>query len=62
VPGATDVFARLDAADLTAVAALAAAGRLRVRVGATFGLGQAADAERALAAGKTPGKIVVQVS
>jgi NADPH:quinone reductase-like Zn-dependent oxidoreductase len=62
VPGATDVFARLDAADLTAVAALAAAGRLRVRVGATFGLDQAADAERALAAGKTPGKIVVQVS
>lgn len=61
LPGVTPVFCRLDGTDLRAVADLADTGRLRVRVGATFPLERAADAQRALAAGSTGGKIVVIV-
>jgi NADPH:quinone reductase-like Zn-dependent oxidoreductase len=62
LPGVTPVFCRLDGDDLRAVADLAAAGRLSVRVGAVFPLDRAADAQRALAAGSTGGKIVVSVA
>jgi NADPH:quinone reductase-like Zn-dependent oxidoreductase len=62
VPGVTPVFARMDEADLTALVELAETGALTVRVGATYPLERAADAERALAAGGTPGKIVVEIA
>ncbi|MER7679216.1 NADP-dependent oxidoreductase [Streptomyces sp. NPDC096934] len=61
LPGVIPVFCRLDGADLSALAELADTGRLRVRVGATYPLRRAADAQRALAAGGTSGKIVVTV-
>ncbi|MCZ4123401.1 zinc-binding dehydrogenase [Streptomyces sp. H39-S7] len=61
IPGSTDVFARLDRADLAAVAAMAAAGDLSVRIGAVFPLERAAEAQRALAAGRVSGKVVVEV-
>ncbi|MEW2244551.1 NADP-dependent oxidoreductase [Streptomyces sp. NPDC026666] len=61
-PGVVPVFCRLDGADLRAVVELAEAGRLRVRVGATFALEHAADAQRALAAGGTGGKVVVTMA
>ncbi|MFI5593111.1 NADP-dependent oxidoreductase [Amycolatopsis sp. NPDC051758] len=58
-PGATAVFARLVPEDLRTVAELAEAGRLKVRVARTFPLGQAADAQRLLAEGHAPGRIVL---
>ncbi|WP_433455672.1 NADP-dependent oxidoreductase [Streptomyces sp. CA-142005] len=61
LPGVTAVFCRLDGEDLRAVAELADTGRLSVRVGATFPLERAADAQRTLAAGGTGGKVVVTV-
>ncbi|MFC8784965.1 NADP-dependent oxidoreductase [Streptomyces nigra] len=61
LPGVASVFCRLDGTDLEAVAALADTGRLAVRVGATFPLERAADAQRALAAGGTGGKVVVTI-
>ncbi|WP_327233292.1 NADP-dependent oxidoreductase [Streptomyces sp. NBC_01317] len=61
-PGVTPVFCRMDHADLTALARLAESGALGVRVGATFPLEQAADAQRALAAGGVPGKVVVVIA
>ncbi|MFJ2477817.1 NADP-dependent oxidoreductase [Streptomyces sp. NPDC087659] len=62
VPGVTPVFCRMDGADLTALVELAEQGNLAVRVGATYPLERAADAQRALAAGATPGKIVVEIA
>ncbi|MEV5177328.1 NADP-dependent oxidoreductase [Streptomyces flaveolus] len=62
LPGVTPVFCRLDGDDLKAVADLANSGRLSVRVGAAFPLERAADAQRALAAGGTGGRIVVTVA
>ncbi|KMS79480.1 MULTISPECIES: NADP-dependent oxidoreductase [Streptomyces] len=61
LPGVIPVFCRLDGDDLEAVAELADTGKLRVRVGATFPLERAADAQRVLAAGGTRGKVVVTV-
>ncbi|MFE0538330.1 NADP-dependent oxidoreductase [Streptomyces nigra] len=61
LPGVASVFCRLDGTDLEAVAALADTGRLAVRVGATSPLERAADAQRALAAGGTGGKVVVTI-
>ncbi|BBJ38019.1 oxidoreductase [Streptomyces antimycoticus] len=60
-PGVTPVFCRMDRADLTALAELAETGELHVRIGATYPLERAADAQRALATGGTPGKIVIAV-
>jgi NADPH:quinone reductase-like Zn-dependent oxidoreductase len=60
-PSVIPVFARMDSADLHAVSALANAGQLSVRVAATFPLAQAAQAQRAQAAGHTNGKIVLRV-
>ncbi|WP_326943160.1 NADP-dependent oxidoreductase [Amycolatopsis sp. NBC_01307] len=59
VPGVTPVFARLVPADLRTVAALAAAGTLRVRVARTFPLEEAATAQQMLAEGHAPGRIVL---
>nr|WSY54195.1 NADP-dependent oxidoreductase [Streptomyces sp. NBC_00886] len=61
VPGSTDVFARMDRADLTAVTALAEAGLLTVRVGAVFPLEKAAEAQRTFATGNTTGKVVLEI-
>ncbi|MFD4561594.1 zinc-binding dehydrogenase [Streptomyces sp. NPDC058469] len=58
VPGSTDVFARMDRADLTAVTVLAEAGLLSVRGGAVFPLAKAAEAQRAFATGNLTGKVV----
>lgn len=59
LPGVTPVFARLVPGDLRTVAGLAEAGRLRVRVARTFPLEEAAAAQRLLADGHAPGRIVL---
>jgi len=59
-PGTRQVFARMDPADLAAVVALVEAGRLTVRVAASYPLERAADAHWALAVGSA-GKIVLDV-
>ncbi|MFJ1765393.1 NADP-dependent oxidoreductase [Amycolatopsis sp. NPDC088138] len=59
VPGVTPVFARLVPGDLRTVAELAEAGKLRVRVARTFPLEEAAAAQRLLADGHAPGRIVL---
>ncbi|MBI0312428.1 zinc-binding dehydrogenase [Streptomyces javensis] len=51
----------MDHAGLTALVELAEADGLHVRIGATYPLARAADAQRALAAGGTPGRIVIEV-
>ncbi|MBA6434779.1 NADP-dependent oxidoreductase [Streptomyces sp. GMR22] len=61
VPGVAPVFCRMDHADLTALLELAEADKLHVRIGATYPLARAADAQRALTAGETPGKIVIEI-
>jgi NADPH:quinone reductase-like Zn-dependent oxidoreductase len=61
-PGVTTVFCRMSHADLSALTELAEAGQLRVRVGATYRLEDAADAQRALAAGGTNGKVVIELT
>ena len=61
-PGVTSVFCRMNHADLTALAELAETGKLAVRVGATYPLERAADAQRALAVGGTRGKIVIEIT
>ena len=58
-PLARPVFARLDRAHLESLVALVEDGRLGVRVAATYPLEQAADAQRALRSGHSPGKIVL---
>ncbi|MEU6322208.1 zinc-binding dehydrogenase [Streptomyces sp. NPDC047009] len=60
-PGITPMFCRLNGEDLRAVAELADAGLLKVRVGATYPQERTADAQRALAAGGSGGKIVVTI-
>ncbi|MGI5142814.1 MULTISPECIES: zinc-binding dehydrogenase [unclassified Streptomyces] len=50
-PGVTPVFCRLNGEDLRAVAELADAALLMVRVGATHPLERTANAQRALTAG-----------
>ncbi|MEV5177166.1 zinc-binding dehydrogenase [Streptomyces flaveolus] len=59
LPDGIPVYCRLDGEDLKAVAEPAYAGKLGVRVGATFPLERAADAQRLPAAGGTRGKVVV---
>ncbi|MEU6491658.1 NADP-dependent oxidoreductase [Streptomyces sp. NPDC046984] len=59
--GVLPVFCRMDHADLSALVELAEADRLRVRIGATYPLERAADAQRALAAGDVAGKIVITI-
>ncbi|MBD0712187.1 MULTISPECIES: NADP-dependent oxidoreductase [unclassified Streptomyces] len=54
-------WVRPDPADLTALATLADQGAVTVRVARTFPLEQAADAQRANAAGGVGGKVVVTV-
>lgn len=61
VPGVAPVFCRMDRADLTALVELAEADKLRVRIGAGYPLERAADAQRALAAGGVPGKVVITI-
>jgi NADPH:quinone reductase-like Zn-dependent oxidoreductase len=61
-PGVATVFCRMSHADLTALAGLADEGKLRVRVGAIYPLEHASDAERALAAGGTHGKVVIEIA
>jgi len=61
-PGVTTVFCRMNHADLIALTELAETGRLTVRVGATYPLEHAADAQRALAAGGTSGKVVIEIT
>jgi NADPH:quinone reductase-like Zn-dependent oxidoreductase len=61
-PGTIQVFARVDQTDLEAVAGLAEAGKLSVRVARSFPLDQAADAQRLLAEGHSGGKIVLTVA
>jgi NADPH:quinone reductase-like Zn-dependent oxidoreductase len=58
-PGATAVFARLVPEDLRTVADLAESGKLTVRVARTFPLERAAEAQRMLADGHAPGRIVL---
>lgn len=55
------VWARPDAADLSALGALADQGRLTVPVASTFPLSQAASAQALNAEGRTRGKIVLLV-
>ncbi|WP_369143335.1 NADP-dependent oxidoreductase [Streptomyces sp. R44] len=59
--GGTYFWTRPDAADLAALADLADAGVLTVRVARSFPLEQAAEAQRANAAGGLNGKVVVTV-
>ncbi|MDH6214881.1 NADP-dependent oxidoreductase [Streptomyces pseudovenezuelae] len=61
-PGVTPVFCRMSRTDLTALTDLAGTGELTVRVGATYSLDHAADAQRALAAGGIPGKVVIEIT
>ncbi|MFG2888991.1 NADP-dependent oxidoreductase [Streptomyces sp. NPDC048248] len=56
------VWVRPDSADLTALGDLAEAGKLTVPVDATFPLSEAAEAFRRNMAGRTRGKIVLDVS
>jgi hypothetical protein len=57
-PGTIQVFANLDQADLEALAELAEAGKLPVRVARSFPLDQAADAQRLLAQGHSGGTLL----
>jgi len=61
-PGVATVFCRMNHSDLTALTELAEAGELTVRVGATYPLERAADAQRALAARGTSGKVVIEIT
>ncbi|MGW7127900.1 NADP-dependent oxidoreductase [Streptomyces bobili] len=61
VTGVIPVFCRLNQSDFTALVELADTGRLSVRVGATYPLERAADAQRALAARGTSGKVVIEI-
>ncbi|RSN01276.1 alcohol dehydrogenase [Streptomyces sp. WAC 01325] len=61
VPGVTPVFCRMDHADLLALVDLANTNKLHIRLGATYPLERAADAQRALSADNVAGKIVVEI-
>lgn len=58
-PGAETVFVRRRDGDLRALVSLVEKGVLKVRVAATFPLEQAAEAQRLLAGGHAPGKVVL---
>ncbi|MEV7152266.1 NADP-dependent oxidoreductase [Streptomyces sp. NPDC093084] len=59
LPGVIPVFCRMVGDDLRGLSALADSGQLGVRVGATYPLSHAAEAQRAVASGGTGGKVVV---
>lgn len=59
--GGRYVFVRPDHDDLTWLGELADTGRLRVEVSQRFGLGEAADAQRASESGHARGKIAITV-
>jgi NADPH:quinone reductase-like Zn-dependent oxidoreductase len=59
--GGAYVFVKPNTADLTALAAFAAEGRLTVHVQRTFPLAEAADAQRLVQAGHVRGKVVLEV-
>ena len=56
------VFVRREQADLVALGDLADAGKLIVRVGRSFPLEQAADAQRTLREGNANGKVVLEIA
>ncbi|RKN27946.1 NADP-dependent oxidoreductase [Micromonospora musae] len=58
-PGATTVYARLDLDDLRALTHMVEAGDLTIRIGATFPLERATDAQRTLESGHAAGKIIL---
>ena len=61
LPGVRTIYARPDQADLIKVVELVDAGRLTVRVAATYPLERAAEAQRALAQGGLSGKIILEI-
>lgn len=61
-PGTRPVFARYDRGEFQALALLAEAGAVVPRVGATYPLGRAARAQRAVAEGGTNGKVVLRIA
>jgi NADPH:quinone reductase-like Zn-dependent oxidoreductase len=60
-PGVTTIYARPDQDDLISLVDLVEAGRLRVRVAATYPLASAAAAQTALQQGRLSGKIILEV-
>jgi NADPH:quinone reductase-like Zn-dependent oxidoreductase len=60
-PGATTIFARPDQGDLVKLVELVDAGRLTVRVAATYPLASAAEAQKALVQGRLSGKIILEI-
>jgi NADPH2:quinone reductase len=60
--GGTNFWVRPDAADLAALADLADAGLLEVRVAQTFPLEETAAAHELSATGHVQGKVVIRVS
>ena len=56
------VFVRREQADLVALGDLADAGKLIVRIGRSFPLEQAADAQRTLREGRANGKVVLEIT
>jgi NADPH:quinone reductase-like Zn-dependent oxidoreductase len=60
-PGTIAVYARLDLEDLTAVVRLVDDAKVTVRVGATFPLDEAADAQRFLETGEARGKVILDI-
>jgi NADPH:quinone reductase-like Zn-dependent oxidoreductase len=59
-PGVTTIYARPDQADLDSLVDLVEAGRLEVRVAATYPLAEAAAAQKALQQGRLSGKIILE--
>jgi NADPH:quinone reductase-like Zn-dependent oxidoreductase len=59
-PGITTIYARPDQADLDSLVDLVEAGRLVVRVAATYPLAEAAAAQKALQQGRLSGKIILE--
>lgn len=59
--GGSYVFVKPSTADLTVLAGLVDAGRLRVQVDRVFPLAQAADAHRLVEAGHVRGKVVLEI-
>jgi NADPH:quinone reductase-like Zn-dependent oxidoreductase len=60
-PGATTIFTRPNQGDLVKLVELVDAGRLSVRVAATYPLESAADAQKALVQGRLSGKIILEI-
>jgi NADPH:quinone reductase-like Zn-dependent oxidoreductase len=60
-PGATTIFARPDQGDLVKLVELVDAGRLTVRIAATYPLERALEAQKALVQGRLSGKIILEI-